>query len=403
MLAAGLVIPAHARSTDLVWIAADRTGKVLDAERADSAINPASVVKLATTLWALERLGPEHRFTTRFGIRGTLDPASGVLEGDLIVLGAGDPDFHVENAYLVARALNRAGLRRVEGSLLVDELFWIGWEGGSERPVVDAAGRGRLMATRLRDALDPERWDPATRRAVADLVARRRLSGANPRVTVAGAAAPAGGERPERVLAVHRSNPLVRTLKRFNAYSNNDIERLAVTLGPATELSAWLADRWEVEPSGLTLQSLSGLGTNRLTPRLAVRLLQDLGATAEELGISPGDLLPAAGCDPGTLDKFPGFVPEEGAFVVAKTGTLVETDGGTSVLAGFLSTADGDRVFCVAAPGVGSAQRSARRAEQQWVLELVERGGGARPGACPSPVVFSDQDVVVGSPGASSM
>ena len=114
-------------------------------------MNPASVIKVATTLWALERLGPEHRFTTRFAVRGgAIDRKSGVLAGDLLVRGGGDPDFHLENAFLVARALNELGLREVQGGLLIDDSFWIGWEGGSEKRLRDARARTLLMGARLR-------------------------------------------------------------------------------------------------------------------------------------------------------------------------------------------------------------------------------------------------------------
>ena len=79
---------------------------------ADTPINPASVVKLATTLWALETLGPEHRFRTTVSTHGKIDPETGVLDGDLIVIGGGDPDFHVENAQLLANTLKKRGIQR---------------------------------------------------------------------------------------------------------------------------------------------------------------------------------------------------------------------------------------------------------------------------------------------------
>ena len=90
---------------------------VLQSAKAEEPVNPASVVKLATTLWALDRLGADHRYTTTIGYLGEWDRSTGVLVGDLVIGGGDDPDFQWENAYLVARELNRLGLVRVEGRI----------------------------------------------------------------------------------------------------------------------------------------------------------------------------------------------------------------------------------------------------------------------------------------------
>src|SRR5262245_60457840 len=119
------------RAIDLMWHVETLDGQVVESSHADDVLNPASVVKVATSLWALERLGPDYRFESRFYTGGTVDAAKGVLQGDLVVEGTGDPDFHAENAFLVAEALNRRSVRRVTGALVVNARFWMGWEGGS--------------------------------------------------------------------------------------------------------------------------------------------------------------------------------------------------------------------------------------------------------------------------------
>jgi D-alanyl-D-alanine carboxypeptidase/D-alanyl-D-alanine-endopeptidase (penicillin-binding protein 4) len=387
--------PGGQREVPLVWHVETTDGRALHSRGEDDPINPASVVKVATTLWALERLGPEHRFDTRFAIRGKLDPASGVLDGDLLVLGTGDPDFHVENAYLVARALNRAGVSEVSGSLLVDDRFWIGWEGGSARRKDDPSRRAAIMALRLREAFDPERWKPPTKRSLAELTARRGLAGEEPpRVVVRGAPGRFVESNGHRDLVVHRSNPLVQTLKRFNSFSNNDIERLGPTLGSAEDLAAFLATRWGVAGDTLRVETLSGLGTNRMTSRLVVRLLEDLRATCDDLGLAVQDVLPAAGCDPGTLEHFSRLRNGDAA-LVAKTGTLTKTDGGVVVLAGFVGTTQGEMVFCVAAPRSGGGLVRARAEQQRWLLDLIARHDGARPGSCGLALGFSDDQAQV--------
>jgi len=388
---------------DLVFLVATAEGDPLEAREPDQPFNPASVVKVATTLWALERLGPDHRFETRFAIAGRLEPSDGIVDGDLLVEGGGDPDFHVENAYLVARALNRLGVREVRGALRVDDRFWIGWEGGSERRLKDPDRRAREMARRLRDALDPARWSNAERRAIDAFLNRRGLAGETPpRVLVRGEperlvwdpdASPAARE-----LVRHRSNRLAATLKRLNSYSNNDIERLGLALGEPAALTRFLSERWGIEPDRVRLETLSGLGSNRLSATSIVRLLNDLERSCADAGLRVADLLPVAGCDPGTLSHFPELDngPVTGA-LTAKTGTLDRTDGGVAVLAGYLDTRAGERLFCVAMANAAGRLKAARRAQERWLLEVVTRNGGAVAKECPAPLSWSDSDARIES------
>jgi hypothetical protein len=81
--------------------------------------------------------------------------------------------------------------------------------------------------------------------------------------------------------------------------------------------------------------------------------------------------------------------PARGA-IAAKTGTLTATDGGVAVLAGLASTQQGERVFCVAAPGSGARLYQARTEEQSWLMNLIGQGGGPKPGSCGLPVGHPD-------------
>lgn len=378
----------------LVWHVETPEGEVAGSQGADELINPASVVKAATTLLALERLGPGYRFETQFAIRGVFDAVTGVLEGDLVVIGAGDPDFHNENAFLVAEAFNRLGLRKVHGSILVNELFWMGWEGGSDRRAKDPYVRATQMATRLRLAFDPLRWTRETHRSWSAFKTRRGLGSATPpSVVVTGSVGLDARPEPHPTLIVHRSNPLLHTLKRFNAHSNNDIERLAAKLGPPDVIASQLAERWQVPEGSVVLETLSGLGVNRLSSRLVVHLMQDLARTCERLKLPLEEVLPTAGCGTSTLSFYPGLRSSQASkALVAKTGTLTETDGGVSVLAGLVRTAQGERYFCVAAPGAGAGISAARDSNVRWLLQLIARHGGPVPGTCPLPLGHSDDD-----------
>ena len=384
---------------DLVWYVESADGQVVDAKSQDVAINPASVTKIATSWWALEKLGPDHRFMTRFASRGTIDFGKGVLNGDLVVHGDGDPEFQPENAMMVAQALNRMGVRRVTGAVVVDRTFWMGWENGSQGRLQDPERRGVLMATRLRQALDPRKWTRSTREAWQAYALRNGIPAfPAPSVSVLG-----GGrfetesKGPETLLFEHRSKPLAETLRRFNAFSNNDMERVADAIGPASELSVLLADRLVPGSTPVLIQTGSGLGENRLSPRQIVAMLKGFRASAAQLGLGIESLLPVAGCDPGTVNaSFPRLSsPPFAMALVAKTGTLTSTDGGITVLAGFLNTAQGEVAFCVAAPRAAGRIHLARRTEESFVVDLLNRRGGAMPRPCAPPLETTGSDAAI--------
>lgn len=94
-------------------------GEMLYAHNASRAFVPASGMKLVTMAAALHYLGAEHRFETRFLTDGTF--AEGVLRGDLMVVGSGDPALDDGQLNQVADALVALGLRRIEGNLLLDD------------------------------------------------------------------------------------------------------------------------------------------------------------------------------------------------------------------------------------------------------------------------------------------
>ncbi|MFY9327851.1 MAG: D-alanyl-D-alanine carboxypeptidase/D-alanyl-D-alanine-endopeptidase [Georgfuchsia sp.] len=82
------------------------------------AMNPASVIKLVTTKAALDMLGPAHTWTTRVYAQGAI--ADGVLQGNLVIQGGGDPKLTQEQFWLLLRQLRTRGLREIKGDLLLD-------------------------------------------------------------------------------------------------------------------------------------------------------------------------------------------------------------------------------------------------------------------------------------------
>lgn len=106
-------------------------GDTLWARNADQRMIPASNVKLFTTAAALHHLGADYRYRTYLVSEGR--HAGGVLDGDLVVYGTGDPGigdrFYPSRTAVfdsLAAALHRSGVREVRGAVLGDGTFFTG-------------------------------------------------------------------------------------------------------------------------------------------------------------------------------------------------------------------------------------------------------------------------------------
>ena len=94
-------------------------GTTLFDERAGRAVAPASVLKLVVAASALDALGPAYRFHTMFAARGSIGD-DGRLDGDLWLVGSGDPSLISGDLRNGIGVLARSGLRRVDGRVMVD-------------------------------------------------------------------------------------------------------------------------------------------------------------------------------------------------------------------------------------------------------------------------------------------
>lgn len=89
---------------------------------------PASSLKLITTLLSIEELGESYRFTTRIGYSGEID-RSGTLQGNIVIIGSGDPTFGSERygknngldevLRQIIASVEEAGIRCIEGKIEV--------------------------------------------------------------------------------------------------------------------------------------------------------------------------------------------------------------------------------------------------------------------------------------------
>lgn len=80
---------------------------------------PASSAKLATAVVALQLLGPEHRFLTELRATGPIE--NGVLKGDLILKGGGDPVLDIPDLLPLINQLALLPVRSIEGQFLIDD------------------------------------------------------------------------------------------------------------------------------------------------------------------------------------------------------------------------------------------------------------------------------------------
>ncbi|MEE9452851.1 MAG: D-alanyl-D-alanine carboxypeptidase/D-alanyl-D-alanine-endopeptidase [Paracoccaceae bacterium] len=93
-------------------------GNIIDAYQPNLALPPASVTKAITAVYARHILGPGYKFTTRLMATGPLQ--NGVIEGDLYLVGGGDPALDTDELASLAAALVNAGIRGITGKFYVD-------------------------------------------------------------------------------------------------------------------------------------------------------------------------------------------------------------------------------------------------------------------------------------------
>jgi D-alanyl-D-alanine carboxypeptidase/D-alanyl-D-alanine-endopeptidase (penicillin-binding protein 4) len=275
--------------------------RVVAAHNADTTFNPASLVKLATTVVALRKLGPDYRFKIHAYAAGEVDKA-GTLSGDLFFVGS-DPAFGEAAAATLARELKRLGIKNVAGTVKVSPDFCFNL---SDSP--------QVSGERLAKALGLEKA---------------------PKVEVIGI--PEG-----KLVFVYESPSLRETLLYMNAHSVNFIaERIGNRVGGPRGIEQYLEGELKIAPEDVMLSTASGLEQNRMTPRAVTRVLRALASECDRFGLQPSDLMPVASADAGTLRRRFDGTPFEGA-VLGKTGTLTSTDGGMSSLAGLIYAEGGE-------------------------------------------------------------
>ena len=358
-----------------ICLVVDAGSRNLISHRADAGMIPASNQKLLTAAAAIEVLGPDTTFTTRAMAAGA--PAGGVIEGDLFLVGGGDPVLATEpyaalsseqqtahtSFESLADAIVGAGVRSVTGGVIGVETRFDAtrYNGGWPERFITQNQTGPLSALSVDDGFaeypTPEQvgdpppvfsnsWsglavpspDPA-RTAANRLIGLLELRG----VDVAGG--PGTGAAPEGVVDVAsiESAPVSELVAQMLTFSDDQTaELLLKSVGVRAGTGASTAGGSEAMVTALEAQGVnlagsevvdaSGLaGGNRVTCELVAGILR-----VNPLDSPLAQGLAVAG-EPGTLqDAFLGSGLE--GRLRGKTGSLNEV----RALSGFVEVAEGD-------------------------------------------------------------
>ena len=313
-------------------------GSVVVESLANVPFNPASNVKIATSYAVLKTFGPAYRFPTNIWTDGNIDPSTGILTGNIYVSGR-DPVFGYEQAIEIAHELNRLGIRSVQGDLIVTDNFTMNYSVSVQRSAES------LFAT-----LDTYKRSAAAVRDWTSFVANSGRAGyynTVPSVTFTGKAYVQPMPSTLNLLFSHESAQMRDIVKAMMCFSNNFLsDRLGDMIGGPYAVARIVQQDTGTTPAEFYIQTSSGLGINRVTPAAMMKLLRAFRGELARNRMTFTDIMPVAGLDDGTLEGRFANDYSRGS-VVGKTGTLGQTDGGVSALAGEINTRDGRFLFVI--------------------------------------------------------
>jgi D-alanyl-D-alanine carboxypeptidase/D-alanyl-D-alanine-endopeptidase (penicillin-binding protein 4) len=258
-----------------------------------------------------------------------------------------------EDAIAIGNAINRLGINRVQGNLIVTRGFYMNFETSPA-----------TTTSFFRRAINAQTWSPA----ISKLYQAKRSQISPPRVTISGKSLYISNfTAPNTLLVNHASLPMWQILKRMNTFSNNEMaEILANTLGGGRAIAQKVGTTTGLAGE-IRLINGSGLGQkNQISPRATVAMLIAIQNLAQAQGLSLADLFPSGQCRCGTIRH--RNLPV-GAIV--KTGTLSDV----SALGGIFQTRDRGTIwFAILNRGAGDIDIF-HRVQDQVVLALTQKWG----------------------------
>jgi D-alanyl-D-alanine carboxypeptidase/D-alanyl-D-alanine-endopeptidase (penicillin-binding protein 4) len=314
------------------------TGKAIEGHQADLALVPASTTKVVSSYALLRLWKPDFQLETEaWG-----DLQGGVVKGDLILKGGGDPFLTDERIWLLAQELKALGIARISGGLRLDQSafdgqrYGRGWENTSSDTTPPIAplsvnfnrdARGRLVA-------DPDR--------LAQDVIRRIFAEAG--IGIDGG--PANGT-PRKLLSF-ASPPLRQLLGDVNKFSNNFmVEMLVKRLGEGSwakgiqRIQEFYRASYNLGPDRIAITDGSGLSKDNLLSAKTLAVILRGAWHDFEVGPEFAATLKVIGGEPFKQRiKDPNLARR----VRVKTGHLT----GVTSACGYLQALDGKvRVFAI--------------------------------------------------------
>jgi D-alanyl-D-alanine carboxypeptidase/D-alanyl-D-alanine-endopeptidase (penicillin-binding protein 4) len=325
----------------------------------DSPVRIASVMKLMTTLWAIEDLGPNHRYETKVYFNRQT--------GEVHIEGSRDPFFDRDRMLMLLSDLNKAGINHAS-RLTSDRSFYMNLDMFEWRYTSRKRKQTQYMRTEahvnwlhgdhalerdLQTSFNTGSWKKLQRARYQALRTREKNSVSllpsvqfhTDKIDLA-VGNPLAGKQGTEVL-VADSLPLKDYLKIMNMWSlNAAADELFLSMGGPVAFKAFLQEKFGMGAEALAVYSGSGVEINtphRLDTKMScssvVRLIRrldlDLG-TKYDMDLT--DIMMVAGVDKGTF-----FSPTKALAV--KSGTLLKRGYRAKNLAGVANTRDDGEVY----------------------------------------------------------
>lgn len=378
----GLPANLGAETSVGVFIKDLKSGKVLADENADRALTPASIQKSLPVAAALTKLGPDYKYITTVAIVGSRK--GNQLKGNIVITPSGDPTIggmgKEDDDFVdaVVDAVAKTGVKRVTGTVLVDDKKWPdkgvnpGWEAGDTKyeygvgwwPMNFHHNMVLVKGRKKRSSWQPTK-NPASvvsSKIIAGLKAKGITVGKTP-------IAKPGGKT--QVVYTHKSVPLSE-LSRDLMYRSDNLMAEAVlrALAPGKSRSAAIEAEWKtLRGLGANLGKIeqydgSGLArANSVTPRAMGSVLEKMAKNKDYVAA-----FPRVGRD-GTVKNFLKDTPFEGKLAL-KSGSMKRV----LCYAGYLTDDDGKptHVVVVMVNGSSKSGKQIRQSLQDFFLKTLK-------------------------------
>lgn len=308
----------------------------------DMRVRLASVSKLLTSLWAVEKLGVDHKFNTKLYIKGD----------HLHIEGSYDPFMFNEKMFFLVSQLNELGYFKFD-TITFDKNLIINPDSRSatdDFPKVDEA----TMAGFLKKYFNTESWSLDLKNEYLSFYKLAKTGKFRKEVQFEVKNFKRVGTNPfaddTSVRSLTLTSPfLFKYLKEMNVKSHNYVsEMLFRYIGGISDFALFLNDRFNLSTKEVQFFTGSGLPAfidgvrrdNYATCGIILNLVAELKETVEKQGRLIEDVVAVPGSDGGTFRSriFPSDYKNS---FVAKTGTLMHT----STLAGAMNTKKGFSFF----------------------------------------------------------